>query len=129
MADNEEIIWPVEAIPETDKLYMRVHRSYVHNGDFVPGAFRDHGGGMSTDWEKYATPIETKNRCANPNDNGVIEMVSGNVAAVPGLTVVHTPDVQRRIRAHVDVVGDKKAPEVRVKLKRIASWVIGCQLN
>ena len=124
MADVEEVIdWPAEVIPAADKLYMRVHRMYVRNGDFVVGAFRDQGGAMSTDWEKYSTPQETRDRARVAADNGVIQMVSGDVAAIPDLTVAHTPDVVLRVRAHTDVAGEK-TPAVRVKLKRISHWTL-----
>jgi hypothetical protein len=49
MAEEPELSWPIEEIPETDELFMRVHRTFVVNGALIPGAFRDHGGGMSTD--------------------------------------------------------------------------------
>jgi hypothetical protein len=79
---------------------------------------------MSTDWEKYSSAEETQARSKNPKDNAVISMISGEVGKVPGLVVEHTPDVQRRVRAHTDVIGDKRAPEVRVKLGRLAQWAI-----
>ena len=77
---------------------------------------------MSTDWDKYSSPEETLQRARNPADNGVIQMVVGDVRQVPGLRVEHTPDFPRN-RAHTDVYGEKST-EARVKLLRICTWVI-----
>ena len=83
----------------------------------------------STEWEKYSTPEDARNRAKKPRENGVVEMVSGQVSGIPGIEVKHTPNLSLRIRAHTDVVGDKKKdPEVRVKLKRISRWCPGFQL-
>lgn len=80
---------------------------------------------MSTDWEKYSSPTETRARSKRqpPSEYGVAEMIAGEVRSLPGLSVVHSP-VQGENRAHVDVIGDKRDPEVRVRLPRIARWVI-----
>lgn len=128
MADDEAIDWQPEAIPASDRLFMRVHRMFVKDGDFGFGVFRDHGSGMSTEWEKYTTPYETRNRAKRQQDNGVIQMICGDVTTIAGLTITHTPDIQQRIRAHADVIGEK-SPEVRLKLKRISKWVEGFQLD
>jgi hypothetical protein len=83
---------------------------------------------MSTEWEKYSSPQEARDRAKKPADNGVIQMVAGEVSAVPRLTVKHTPDLERRVRAHTDVLGPKD-PESRVKLARISRWVSGFELT
>ena len=123
MADNgdEQVGWPVEEILDSDQVYMRVHKSLAPSGELKPGAFRDQEGGMSTDWSKYATPEETRNRARNPADNGVIEMTVAHVRAIEPLKVTHEPLFDNR--SHSEVFGDKD-PEVRVKLKRIARWRI-----
>jgi hypothetical protein len=82
---------------------------------------------MSTEWEKYSTPKEARDRAKKPADNGVIVMIAGEVSAIPRLIVRHTPDVERRVRAHTDVLGPKDT-EVRVKLSRISRWVLGFEL-
>ena len=64
MAD-EVSSWASEEIPNDDYLWMRVHKNDLPNGDIAPGAFKNRPttkDGMSTDWEKYATPQETRNR-------------------------------------------------------------------
>jgi hypothetical protein len=113
--------WPKEVISDADHLYMRVHEVFVSDEGVAPGAFKDHQGGMSTDWEKYSTPEETRQRAKEPLRNGVIQLVAGSVRGIPGLSVEHTPSLDNR--AHTDVFG-QKSPEVRLKLKRIAEWII-----
>jgi hypothetical protein len=55
--------WEKEDIPNSSMLYMRVHWRYLsEDGTPEVGAFRDHGGSMSTDWDKYSTPQDTLNR-------------------------------------------------------------------
>ena len=132
MADQDAVAdWAPEAIPPNAKLYMRVHKSYVRNGDFQPGVFSNKGEGsspgMSTEWEKYSTPEEARGRSKVPADNGVIALEAGPVREIEGLTVEHTPDLERRIRGHTDVFGPK-TPQARVMLKRIAKWVDGFEL-
>ncbi len=102
---------------------MRVHEMWRRNGSISPGAFRNHGKGMSTDWEKYTTPRETRQRAKQPERNGVIRLHVGSVRELPEQQVEHTPDVQQANRAHTDVFG-KKDEEVRVKLRRIAEVVV-----
>lgn len=76
---------------------------------------------MSTDWAKYSTPEESRNRANRPEDNGVVEMRVGDVRAIPGLTVEHTPIPLNR--SHTDVFGPKTT-ETRVLLGRICRWVL-----
>jgi hypothetical protein len=121
MAEEPELSWPVEIIPGTDELFMRVHRTFVVNGNLIPGVFRDHGGSMSTDWNKYSTSNDTLARSKKPADNGVIGMNVGEVRAVQPLEVIHKPLTDNR--AHADVSGEKST-EVRVKLLRIVTWAI-----
>ena len=131
------MVWEVEPIPNSDKLYMRVHAKLCPNG-LHTGIFREHGGGMSTDWEKYSTAEECRARTGHPSENGVIELVAGEVRDVEvkgakPLTVQHTP-VENPTppllpnRAHTDVVGigtGEQKTEVRAKLfKLIKGWRI-----
>lgn len=69
------------------------------------------------DWSKYADPRETMLRGKVPEDNAVIAFAAGSARSV-GLIVRHSPDLEADNRAHTDVEGDKKAPEVRIKLLR-----------
>jgi hypothetical protein len=123
MAD-EVSSWASEEIPNDDYLWMRVHKNDLPNGDIAPGAFKNRPtskDGMSTDWEKYATPQETRNRGRIPTDNAVIRLRVGEVREIPDQTVVHTPITSNR--AHTDVFGDKH-PQARVLLTRICKIVI-----
>ncbi len=125
MAGELETPWESESIPDESVLYMRVHRAMLNaNGEPVLGAFKDHGGAMSTDWEKYSTPEQTRQRARVPEDNAVISLVVGQVRGIDGLSVEHTPDSAINNRAHVDVYGEKTA-EVRVQLRRIYRMILG----
>lgn len=112
--------WESEEIPNTDLLFMRVHRTYLDaDGTPLPGAFRDHNGGMSTDWNKYSTALETLNRARDPSVNAVISMNVGDVREIPRQVVQHSPLQENR--AHTDVIGEKKTDaEVRVLFTRIS---------
>jgi hypothetical protein len=76
---------------------------------------------MSTEWSKYATPEEVLARAKHPADNGVIELIVGDVRAIPGLTVEHAP--LSEVRAHTDVLGEKNT-ERRFLLLRACRIVI-----
>lgn len=113
--------WPKEHIPDTDRLYFRVHLQYVkQDGTVGPSAFENRGAAMSVDWSKYSTPIETRNRARRPESNGVVALQVGLVRTIPQ-DVEHSPVATNR--AHTDVVGEKSA-ETRTKLRRIAVWEI-----
>ena len=59
--------WPPEKISDQDHLFMRIHKDFRESdGTPMPVAFRNHGEGMSTDWQKYATPQETRRRARQP---------------------------------------------------------------
>ncbi len=122
--EGEVIDWQPEQIPDPNRLFMRIHETFRKpDGTPAPGAFRNHGEGMSTDWQKYATPQETRRRAKQPEHNAVVTLHVGSVRQLPEQQVEHTPDVERDNRAHTDVYG-KKDEEVRIKLKRIAEIVI-----
>ena len=77
----------------------------------------DDKGGTPT-----AVPIHTRNHI----DSGAVPVVRlnvGGVRAIKPLSVEHEPEPDNR--AHTEVFGDKKKdPEVRLKLQRLAEWVI-----
>lgn len=100
---------------------MRVHRQFLDDRDegyVAPGVFQDHGNSMSTDWAKYSTPRDTKERARRPADNGVISLNVGRTRREAKQIVLHDPLFDNR--AHTSVVGEKST-EARVKLLRIAS--------
>ncbi len=126
MAPEKEVKqWPIEDIPNSGQLFMRVHEMWIQSNDVMPGVFRNHGDGMSTDWNKYSTPQETLNRASehgkDPDRYGVIQMNVGQVRAIPKQSVTHTPLPSNR--SHTDVFGEKDS-EARLKFSRIYSWVI-----
>jgi hypothetical protein len=126
VATNEVGSWSSEEIPGEDHLWMRVHRVDMENGEILPRGFKNRPttkDGMSTDWDKYATAQDTRNRGRVPLDNAVIRLNVGTVREIPDQTVVHTPDLIKPNRAHTDVFG-KKHPEARVLLIRAATIVI-----
>lgn len=62
---------------------------------------------MSTDWEKYSTPEEARQRAAEPAWNGIVALIAGVVRSIEDLVVLHSPDWERSPpnRAHTDVMG------------------------
>ena len=115
--------WPAEAIPDEDRVYLRVHKSYVDNSGLQPGVFKDREGAMSTDWEKYSTPDQSRGRARKPELNGLIALRVGPLRNDVHQEVVHSPDEERDNRSHTDVRG-RKGPEERLKLLRLAVWAI-----
>jgi hypothetical protein len=129
VADEIGVPWESEEIPDEDLLYMRVHRAQLDSdGKPIPGAFRNHGRAMSTNWSKYSSPEETRQRARSPSENAVIQMMTGEVRAVPGQSVVHTPDLPTRNRAHTDVTGEK-TPEVRIRFSRVYQVVLALRVD
>ena len=123
----DEVTWPVESIPDSDAVFMRAHQMHFREGQLQPGVFKQQGEGMSVDWEKYSTPLETRNRAAKLHQNAVIALNVGGVRETFGLQVQHTPDYPSN-RAHSDVTGfPRNTPErteVRIKLLRISSVLL-----
>jgi len=113
--------WSVEEIPDKDFLFMRVHIINVRDDIPTPGAFKNHGDGMSTDWSKYSTAQETLRRAKHSSKNGVIKMIVGEVRGLSGQRVEHTPIATNQ--AHTDIFGEKDE-EIRIKFRRICRLVI-----
>ncbi len=105
---------------------MGIHKNLLTpDGDVPPNAFRDHGGGMSTDWSKYSTPAKTRERRPKPTENLVVQMEVGRVRGIAGQSVEHSPLLENR--AHTDVLGEKDT-EARVMLRRAAAIVVPLSL-
>ena len=79
-------MWLIERIPDEDRLFYRIHKSYIVEGEVVPGAFQERGEddtrGMSTDWEKYSTAESAWLRSKIPTDNGIVEFIVGEIRAI-----------------------------------------------
>jgi hypothetical protein len=116
-------MWDVENIPEGDFVFMRVHKNNAPNGELLLAAFRDQGAGMSTDWEKYSTAEQTRNRAgrSKPSDNGVIKLSVTGIRRIEKLSVVHEPLTDNR--AHTEVFGEKNERS-RMLLNRLVEWAI-----
>jgi hypothetical protein len=141
LADEVAPPWPAEEIPDADSLYMRVHRNDVVYGELKPGVFCNRPDptrptrppAMSTDWSRFATPDDTRNRAESsaPHDNGVISLNVGKVRGIYGQRVEHTPKVadptdpaSKNNRALVDVFGpkspkDAESQEERTKVQQV----------
>lgn len=120
---NEIAPWEVEVIPDQDILFMRIHRVWFPHGVLNTTAFKnmpEPTDGMSTDWNKYSSARDTRRRIQrnSPVDYAVIQLAVGKIRELPGQSVVHSPTIDNR--AHTEVFGDKKLPEVRIKLGRLA---------
>lgn len=108
---------------------MRVHKNIIKADDTIHAiAFRNHGegdeDGMSTDWNKYSTPEETRNRAykTKPSwEGGVVQMVVGDVRTIPDQIVQHDPLIDNP--AHTNVKGRKDVRE-RYKFMQIWTWAI-----
>lgn len=115
-----------EHISDEDLLYHRLHNNFFRGKkEIPPGAIKNTGTcnppGMSTDWSKYSTPTETRNRGKQPPENyQVIRMVVGEVRKIQEQSVEHTPS--KNNFAHTTVYGPKDAnhAEIRVKFTRVA---------
>jgi hypothetical protein len=123
--------WPIELVPDADLLFMRVHHNNIREGRLLPLVFLNHGegeeDGMSTDWNKYSTPEETRNRVYKDKPTwkgGVIQMVAGEVRKIPNQVVQHAPLTDNR--AHTNVKG-RKDTQVRYLFMRSWTWVIRCE--
>lgn len=109
--------WAPENIPDDDGILLRVLRSNFdfENDEIKPVGFKNHGDGMSTDWEKYSSAEQTRARCPedkSPEDYGVVRLIVGFVRRVPYQSVMHTPKWcpphhKHTNRAHTDVFGPK----------------------
>lgn len=128
MADEIASPWEKEEIPVEALLYMRVHKNQLDpNGEPIPGAFRNRPkstDGMSTDWNKYSTAEECRQRARTPADNAVLQLKVEEVRDIPLQIIEHTPiykpaDTPPLInRAHTDVFGEKDT-EVRLRFMSI----------
>ncbi len=112
-------MYSVEEIPDIDKLYRRVHKNHVIDGELLPIAFTEISGGMSTDWEKYSTPEQARLRAKKPESNGIVSLVSGQVRKF-GLQVIHSPTEDHQ--SHTDVIGVDI--ESRLLLLEVFKWEI-----
>jgi hypothetical protein len=132
VANNEELEnWHSETIFDTNYLFMRVHKDNIYDdGTLKPGAFRNRPPeeenqrpGMSTDWDKYSSPLDTKLRAKDPSKNAVIQMSVAEIRNISNQVVEHTPNKKYNNRSHTDIFGEKKDKE-RSKFIEISKIVL-----
>ena len=127
MAD-EELVAPVEEIPDSDSVFMRAHRNYMRDGAIGRGVFTAHEGAMSVDWDKYSSAECTRERGKqSPENYAVIQMGVGGIRQIKDLDVKHSPEVDNRAHSDVNLPENADLTEVRLKLGRIATVVIPLQ--
>ena len=79
--------------------------------------------GMSTDWDKHASPRNSQRGGRNPpEDYAVIKFSAGDVRAIPRQSVVHEPLPTNR--AHTEVFGEKKSTEVRERFMQVYQMIV-----
>jgi hypothetical protein len=119
--------FPKEEIPNTCKLYYRLHPRFIREGEWTPGVFFDIDGGMSVDWAKYSTPQQTKMRAIySKGKHKIGEFIAGEVRQVPQ-TVLHQPTSippDPPNQAHSEVIGIK-TDRVQMKLLEICKILDG----
>jgi hypothetical protein len=125
--------YPIEEIPDEDSLFYRVHSANIDKSEIdnkkriKPGAFdpqpKPHGVEMSTDWSKYSTCHESRNRARKPENNGIISFIVGDIRRSPTpLSVLHRPTLNQAHSIVCEVIADINNPEIRIKLRRICKW-------
>lgn len=119
-----------EKIPPEHKLHLRVNISRCRRNGvkalITPSAVKPIGSdGLSTDWCKYSTCIQAKNRGKKPRDNGIISVIAGNVKSIRGLDVRHDPIFDDEIdnQSHSLITGippeDDNDPEIVIENARV----------
>lgn len=122
--------WRVEAIPDADHLYYRVHVALLSSeGELRPGCFRGVDAdreAMSVDWDKYRSAEAARQAARVPAENGIVRFVAGQVRGIQPLRVLHEPEDDNR--AHSGIRGlplrGEEKNRVRLELHNSASWAI-----
>lgn len=117
--------YPIEEIPGECFTFHFVNKIEYQNDILNPNVFANNRGGLSGDWDKYATAKDTRNRVKrfnrNPNDFGVISLCAKSVRAIHLQTVDHDPN--KHNQAHTEIRGDK--PEkILLEFLDIYEWEI-----
>jgi hypothetical protein len=137
MVEDVPINWPIEEIPNQDLLFMRVHLNLIREGHdstlngVSKNIFRVHEDGISTNWNKYSTPEKTRQEGKNPEMNGVIKLMVGDIRTISSVKVMHSPI--RENRAHTNIQNIPNDPVktliIRTKLAEYSQWVIPLNLH
>lgn len=134
-----EANFTIEEIPQGDRVYQRVARNVMENLNWselnVGRQFREHGTGMSVEWNKYAEPHQVRSRrgARKPaSEYGVIRLKVKEVRQ-NGMLVEHDPLGPDHEfgpnQAHAEVRGinfpdGTPDPEKQMKLSRLAKVVL-----
>ena len=122
-----------EYIPDEDFLYYRVHHVDIVNSKVVAHAFRARGAGtdrgMSTDWSKYSTPQQAKEKAKSPANNSIVRFSVKKVRQVPVLSVEHAPLPDNRAHSHILGIPEKgevdpTITEMRERLQKMFDHVL-----
>ncbi len=126
--------FPIEVIPDKSFLFYRIHKVYIDSEEvdekkkIKPAAFdpqpRPNSLELSVEWDKYSTALETRNRAKNPLANGVVSFYTCKVRQTPPLKVEHKPSKNQAHSVIFDILPTANDPEIRIKLRKICSWVI-----
>lgn len=144
-------MWPIEYIPNEDKLHCRVHKAFLKNNDESPSAsaFKntpEDGDNLSTDWSKYSTPEQCREIVSKmihaktmlpkrPDDYFVysfgVEAIRRILPIKPGVLhdpIFNHPEVinQPNNRAHSIIRTSREGNDnyFRLELVRIGEWSI-----
>ena len=83
---------------------------------------------MSTDWSKYSSPTESRDRARRPKDNLIVSLPVGELRRIEGVSVFHSPiqndPEQADNRAHADVIGIPRDLEIRDRIAKLAVVVL-----
>ena len=104
----------VEEIPDGDKLFYRVNDKTLRQGSEIhAGCFRQQGAGeqrgMSTDWERYSSAEQCRNRARRPLENSIVSFTKGGLERINGVDVFHAPEKDNRSHANVRWSDDHRA--------------------
>jgi len=143
-------MWPVEPIPDEDKLYFRIHKTFLQKNPELPpaSAFTNtpkDGDNISTDWSKYATPEECRDlvskmvnkegKSKDPNQYTVYSFGVGDVRKMKAITpeVIHDPIYNEpealgkpNNRAHSIIKTGKTGNDTRFRMElvELGRWAI-----
>lgn len=133
---NIMIRFPVEEIPNNQKLFYRIHKVNIDESEtdkikkikpvaFDPQPKELNSVQMSVNWEKYSTAESTKLSARKPELNGVLSFNSSSIRLEPiNLNVTHSPTTNQA-HSHIhDIVSEKNDPEIRILLRESCSWEI-----
>lgn len=119
-----------ENITAPGKLYLFVHHCMISSKDHKPREEFFGGKELSSEWDRYATPEETRNRVTHdclknrsPNNYGVISIC---IAALFGKKIDCEHFPYNYNRSHSHILGDKKSgsPKLRLILRDLCEWEI-----